>query len=555
MKKFIYQLATALMLLAVFNACVKPDLIQRNEQSNIADVWVEIPGVKERFNAVFNTQRDTAFVDMSYFFPAESDIEVDLTNLILRTSIPVDAKITPALGAPQDLSKPVTLRVTSGTGQTSELVVVVRKLGDLSVKKAEITYMDAGVAQKSEAIPNGSELVFFVLPGTDLSAVQLDIQVSRHSQVSIASGSTINLNSPVPVTVTAIDGRTMTYTLLARAPQKLDYGIGISRKLWQKSGNEMIPGGFATHNETSIAVSGDHLILVSNTTPSKFRVYNRMTGAYVQDMKLPTPTYRSFQIAADTSGNIITTNLTGVNGVLQVYKYTSALDQTPVKLIEWTNTIATPDNIGRRVNIYGDINKDAIIMATNGRTKTGLRWYIRNGVVENNQEPEVFEYQSIAAANWNYVAEMQPIAAATNSNYFISYNAEVALVNGATHQRIAAINNDPSVIGLFRLPIEYFRFNNANYLAVGEFVNRSTNNNLRLGLYDVTETSRISLAPNHSEFSKLKVFTSPIMIGTDNGNGTADIAYKYSEDRNSVYVYLLLTNGGVMAYEFTAYAP
>src|SRR5690606_41008089 len=59
----------------------------------------------------------------------------------------------------------------------------------------------------------------FVLPGIDLSDAKLNVTVSRHSQTSIANGTSIDLNNPVPLTVTGIDGRTHTYTLRAMEPQ------------------------------------------------------------------------------------------------------------------------------------------------------------------------------------------------------------------------------------------------------------------------------------------------------------------------------------------------
>ncbi len=65
----------------------------------------------------------------------------------------------------------------------------------------------------------------------------------------------------------------------------------------------------------------------------------------------------------------------------------------------------------------------------------------------------------------------------------------------------------------------------------------------------------MGLPPTDPNYSSLNVFTSPTFTGTANGNGTADIAVGFSNNRERMQVYMLLTNGGIMAHEFTNYAP
>ncbi|HEV7331708.1 MAG TPA: DUF5018 domain-containing protein [Flavisolibacter sp.] len=556
MNKLFSQLSALLCVLVVFNACVKPDLIERNAQADFADIWVEIPSVKERFNATFNAQKDTAYIDMSYFYPAESDFEVDLKNLILRASIPVDAKVAPALGTPSDLTNPVTLTVNSGTGETRNIVVVVRKLSDLSIKSADITYVEGGTSQNVEAIPSGDELVFYVLPGIDLSNATLNVEVSRHSQTSVASGATINLNNPVPITVTGVDGRTKTYTLVAREPQRLAYGFGINRKMWSKTAAEL---GFAANMDVSVAVSGENLITVSRTNPSKYRIYNRFTGDFIRDLSLPFAGL-SFQVAEDSAGRFIGCSWAPKNSTFLVYKWDN-VNATPVKLIEWVNNnptgITLDGGVGRRVNIFGDLNDDAVIMATAGQSSIIYKWIIENGVLRSNT-PVVMDYKNVAGGSntkMGFYPEAQPISADPNTDFFVNYQFELALVDGTTYTKKAAFADETNIYGLFHMPTALATFNNAKYIAIVKYVETFNLNRVQMSLFDITDISKISTPSNSPAYPSFNVFNSELLIGATNPNGTADITIAFSPDKERMQVYMLLTNGGILAQEFTKYEP
>ncbi len=557
MNQFLYKLFTAGGLVLAMSGCIKPDIVERNDALNVANIWTEIPGIKERFTGSISPDKDTAYIDMSYFFPAESDNEVDLSNLILRTSIPVDATITPSLGVPMDFSKPVTLTITSGTGEKSEMVVLVRKVGDLSVKEATISYTEGGTTQTIEAIPNGDELVFFVLPGTNLSNVTFNMGLSRHSSSSIANGSTLDLSNPVNVTVTGVDGLTKTYKLVAREPQKLDYGFGINKKLWVKSAADL---GFAANMEVGLAVSGDYLVMVSRTNPTKYTVLNRFTGAPAGQMTVPFAGL-SFQVEEDSTGNILGASWAPKNATFFLYKWKNPFDPAPVKMVEWVNNnpaaITGDGGVGRRVNIFGDLDKDAIIMAPAGQSKIIYKWVVRNGAVVS-QTPEVIEYKSVAggaASFMGYYAEAQPVSAATNSDYFVNYQFEIALVDGNTNQRKIAVSNEPGAYGVFHMPTALADFNNAKYLAIVKYMESYDLNKVRMSLLDITNPDNLSIPAADPRFPTLNVFNSDLLSGSVNGNGTADITVSYSADKERMQVYMLLTNGGILAQEFTKYAP
>jgi hypothetical protein len=352
-----------------------------------------------------------------------------------------------------------------------------------------------------------------------------------------------------------VDGVAKTYTLRALEPQKQQYGVGINRKLWTKTAADL---SFTANMETSIAVSGDNLVLTRRTNPSKYSVFNRFTGAYVKDMYNPISGL-SFQLVADSMGKMLAASWAPKNSRFILYKYNDVNDASPVKLVDWVNSnptgITGDGGVGRRVNIYGDLEKDAVIMAPAGQSTIIYKWRVANGALVSN-DPEVINYQSIAGGASTYLgyyAEAQPISATANTDYFLAYQFEVALVNGTSNSRSAALTFDPSVV--FMMPAAYGKFNNANYLAIVKYLNTYDLNQVEMALFDVTSPSRISLPPSDAGYSSFNVFRSDLFTGTANANGTADICIGYSNNKERMQVYMLLTNGGIMAQEFTTYAP
>lgn len=560
MKNLLTYILIPTIAAGVAGGCRKADAVPRASENVISDMFITLEGYgKDRlFDPRFSN--DTIYFDIPFFQPEESNNATDLKRLIVRATIPTDAQLSPSLGEPMDLSSPVKLQVTSGTGAVSNYVLVARQVADLGLDKATITYTENGAPQQVDAIvnTNTNEVIFYVVPGTNVSSVALTSKMSPHSTGSIADGTVINLNQSVPFTVTGIDGSTKTYTLKAVEPVKLNYGVGISRLLWKKGSSEIT--GFNTGDfNRSMAVSGNYLVLALSSTPSTYKIYDRKTGAYVQDMVAPPGSLRSFAVANDSAGHILITSWAPKNSVFYVYKYNDPFDAAPVKLIQWTNNnpnaITGDGGVGRRINVYGDVNKNAILSATAGVSNITYNWQVANGTLVNNT-PTPTPYSSVSGT-WSFYAETQPTSVVANGNYFVNYATEIALVNGSSNSRAVAFTTETAVVGLNHMAMDYFHFNNANFLAVMRFT-KADNTKAGMSLFDVTKTSNLSLTSTQAGFSDFRVFASPEtndLSANSNGNGAGDICAVLNDDRERVCVYVLLTNGGVMAYEFTKYAP
>lgn len=558
MKKISLIVITALAIL-VLNSCKKAEPVVRNESSELADIYATLDGRggERLFEARMSANKDTIYFDIPYYFPANSDNEVDLSKVIIRSTVPADAIVTPTLGLVQDVSKPFKLTITPGAGPARSFIVVARKVGDVSITSANVEYASGATTTKVEAVIKDTDVLFYILPGTNVTAAKLTLNINKHSTSSIANGTTINLSQNIPVTITGKDGLKKTYTLKATEPVKLDYGVGINRRLWTKTASEL---GFTANMETALAVSGDYLITVVRTNPAKYRVFNRHTGDYVKDMPLPFNAL-AFQIANDLDGNIIGTTFAAKSGKFIAYKWAN-VDAVPVKLIEWTNNnptaIAGDGGAGRRLNIYGNLNGDAVITTVAGQSSIIYKWTLKNGQAVS-QEPQVIKYESVtggAATFMGYQADAQPVSTDPNTNYFINYQFEIGLVNGVSNQLMFGFNNSTTVFGIFHFATDYIEFNNAKYLAVQKFVKSYSYNNAILGIFDVTENSKISLAPSDPRYNTFNIYNSEEFLGANaNSNGTGDVTIGLSADKERMQVYMLLTNGGIIAHEFTKYAP
>jgi hypothetical protein len=553
------KIRSTIILLTVagtfFTACKKADLIVRNASNDLSDIYATIDGKggERLFEPRFSANKDTVYFDISYFYPVDSDNEVDLTKLILRGTIPADAVLTPSLGVVVDLSKPLTLEITSGSGDKSSVVIVARKVGDVTLRKVKIQFTSGGSQQELEGVIKDDEVFFYVVPGTDISQSKVSFEINKHSSSSIANGSEINLGQNIPLVVTGVDGSTKTYTLKAVEPVKLSYGVGINRKLWKKTGAEL---NFTKDNQTGIAVSGDYLVLVSKVAPS-YQVFNRFTGAYLQDIAVPF-SGQTMEMVADSSGNLLGVNYAGNGSVFNIYKWTSPLDPNPVKLIQWTNSTPAAANspawgmgIGRVVNVYGDLNGDAVITTTGTSTNAFHKWTISNGQVVSNT-PETIIYKGVGTGNLGVWSEVQPISTDPGGKYIVGYQSGVKLVDGNSNDNITALTLGWPVV--YTRPLAYARFNHANYLGIVKYINSYSLNQVQMSLFDVTQLQKFDLAPSNSDYSSFNVFNSDVLTGTTNP-GTADIAFGFSADRERLQVYMLLTNGGIMAHEFTIYAP
>jgi hypothetical protein len=550
MKKTFYAIASAIGIIATsLVSCEKPNYVEPNTEAFISDFYGSMDGYGT--NRLFNSRfsNDTIYVDVSYHYPIDSDFEVDLSKLLLKASIPRDSYITPSLDGFTDLTTPKIIKVVAGDGAEKQYVIVANKKGDASVASAKIAYKStSGDEVIVDGIINNGKITFYVMPGENLSAAKLTYVINKHAQGSIANGATVNLTSgSTPFTVTAPGNNVIKYNIEVKEPVKLAQGVGISRRLFKKIGADF---SFSTNNNTGFAVSGDYLVLAERTNPSNLRVYNRFTGAYVKNMVNPITGAMIFQIAADSEGHIITTTYTAVNGTFQVYKYQDINDTAPVKLFAYVNnnvgSLTGDRALGRKVRIFGNLNGDAVIVSAIAATNSFYRWTLSNGAVVS-ATPEFVQMNGVPATI-GLQNSIQPLGTSASANYFASFQGGLRYMNGTNNVVNIVDVEGADYVG----SINYFEFNNAKFLATTQL--RSPFDAGKLVVYDITNPANFVLTPLNSNFKDFRIYSSELFTGSTNGNATSDVCFGKSADGETMQVYMLLTNGGILAQEFTKYS-
>ena len=576
MKETILYFIITLCVAGVLFSCVSEDEIPLSGTSSIGDFEVTMPGggANSKFAGTTMTiSNDTVYLSIPYYYPEDSDNEVDLSNLILRLPVSSGAKIEPVFGNIMDVTGPLHFDVIAQDGSKKSYVLVVKKRGNLDIRSAVIEYETAqgNLVTKTASISNDTVIFLVNYELNDISRVKLNYDINKHSTGSIANGSEIDLSNRIDFKITGPDKSQRTYVLEVRMPRLLQYGVGEIQLLWKKTAKEM--QNFP-EDARSVIVSGDYLILVDGSkTGVPYLLYDRMTGKYVKELpNLPSPGIRTMTMANDSLGHFILSSWSGGAGNYKVYRYRDVND-TPELLIDWT--VDDGQGIGRRLNIYGDLTKDAEIVATSGGFSNNIRrWIIRNGTLENNT-PEKFTYASNNVF-WDGT-EVQPVEVSTpnkKSNYFISLfgvdgvgdgDRGIHWVDGQTNTSSTLFKAYPSLNGIAQISLEYISFNNAKYLANIKYSNHSWQNayesvEATMCLFDVTNKGYYSFTPDNRLFNKFLIFTSPdkisVMPDNDprNARGNADICYCFSDDGNTMFIYMLLTDGGIMAYQFSRYS-
>lgn len=546
-------LAAALLWIV---SCKSPNYVDANFETEISDLYASIDGkgTQRLFEGRFSG--DSILIDIDYHYPLDSDNEVDLSKLLVVASIPKDAVIVPSLEGLVDLSKPKNIKVTAGDGSQQEYVIKANKKGDASIKSAKLIYSDQlGEEVSLEGIITGSRVLFYALPDEVINNAKFQYTINRHAEGSIASGENIDLSTGLMnFTVNAPGDRVANYTIELLEPIKLEQGVGISRRLFKKSASDL---GFSAHNNTGIAVSGEYLVVPWRTNPSVIKLFNRFTGEYVKDMHNPISSGMIFQVVSDSMGRIITTTYTPVNGAFQMYLYQDVNDSSPKQLLNYTHVspsgITSGDRaLGRKVTAYGDFNQEAVIVSSIAGTPNFYRWKIQGGEMVS-ATPELVNILSYPSTSLGLQNSMQVIGLSSNSNYFASYQFdELRYMNGNDHTTINAIDVEKAAyIGA----IDFVEFNNARLLAASHL--RASGSGAmdfgKLALYDVTDPLLIALKSTNEDFSLLKKYESEEISASANANATSDVCFGISADGETLQVYLLLTNGGILAQEFTIY--
>jgi len=534
-------------------SCQKLEYRERNEANEISDVYATIEGKGRDRLFVGRVVEDTIFLDIDYFYPIDSDNEVDLSRILLRVAVPSDATVSPSLDGFWDLTAERTLTVTSGSGTAKTYVVKARKVGNTEVSRAVLTYEDeSGQQQELQAIIHGDFINFSVVPGTVLTNPVFTYTINRHSAGSIESGVSIDLSEPVPFVVSAVGNVQRSYAIRIIEAVKLPKGIrpGSAKILFAKRLKADL--GIPVDNMTGgIAATGDYVVL--NTRDQHSVYINAFTGEKVGEIDLGAirGSLRNFYATADADGNIFVCNLTPNDGnTFNIWKL-SSVNAAPEPFIQWD---AGGTAFGRKFSIQGSVDSDAIITAPVVGVVSGrfARWKVVGGNLVS-QTPEMVAISGYSWTN-NNADVIQTSATDVNSDYYVVGYSDnrLARVSGTNNTVTATLDQ----LGTNFIPnaVDFVEFNNGKYV-VYNYVNSFNwgeadqvflidteggfSGNPHLG-----NTPGLIWAPEKNKYGSLS-FSGPV-----NGNGTGDVALRVSENGYYLYLYFMFTNGYVVGVQF-----
>lgn len=555
MKNFCIYIINALLLCLAFIGCQKPEYVDPNTESGINDFYATLEGMGRDRIFESTISNDTVYVNIDYFYPINSDNEVDLSKLMLKASVPVDARIEPSLEGFTDLSSPINISVIAGDGSVKKYVIVGNKKGNTELLSAKLTYEDvSGSTQELDAIIFGTNVNFSLVPGTVLKNPRITYELNRHATGSINNGGSVNLDAPSPFTVSSAGNASKKYTLQAVEARKLAKGIrpGSAKIMFAKK--LKVDVGISVDNLTSgIAATGQYVVL--NTRDQNSVVLNGLTGARVGEINLGSirGNLKNFYTTADDAGNILVNNLTPNDGsTFNIWKI-SSITSTPETFISWN---AGSAGYGRKISVIGDINKDAIITAPLvgiAASNTFARWRVVGGSLVS-QTPDLVSTTGYTWT-WNnadiiYTSPTNPASEYFAIGYGSTAGNKLAKMSGSTNSVMSNLNSlDANFICN---AVDFTTFNNSKYVAythLNGFTWGSADQAFLLDT-DAGFTGDPNTSPSLVWAAPKGVYGPSAAQGAVNANSTADIALATSTNGYFLYMYFMFTNGYVVGVQF-----
>lgn len=551
MKKHYFNFMLVLLMASILVACAKIDakFAADSDANTLTTVRVTFADGTGGFSPTEGEPYgDEITIEIPWYYPEGSYNETSLDSLFITGTIPNSSYMSPAFGL-NDLSSSRAFTLTAQNGdQRTYTIGAVRKRSS----SAEILSFQLNEAGISAVVVNNRVIIPFT--GADVSSQTATVELSYYATISPDPSTVRDYSEPVVYTVTADDGTESIYTVELGTPVQLESGFGSVRQLWSRSSGDL---GFEDYRQVSIAVSGNYFLLPTSNewvSGSTIRYYNRSTGTYAGTLNT-SGAERIYAIANDSNGKVIGINsLYAANNVcLYVWDNVSASPRLLARTSDWSSVGG--GFYGRKLSVYGDLDGDAVIMATTDGSNAGganniLKWTIRNGTL-SSQDPQVINYSTA----FGYVAKAVPTGAQSTDNYFMCSNLPTYIhyVSGTSNTRLNAFsanyisNPREATPALF-----YFEFNNAKYVAVMDASAYSS----AMHIFDVTDPSLMSTSAGSSNYSNFHVFDGAndyITTPSANWNITGDFAVgPVSADGYTMTIYFLVTNGGVVAYELSS---
>lgn len=374
---------------------------------------------------------------------------------------------------------------------------------------------------------------------TDLTKVTMYVEIPNNAHVEPGLGTFQDFTKPVTFSVIGSDGKTNTYTVVAKL---IPTNLYIT-ELWKKTATQL---DFVAHTNNGVAISGDYVVVHSRT---KFDYYKLSNGEKAGTMSWAGADLAPFplNITSDDAGNIVSANFTaGAGTEFRMYWWKSVAAE-PVLLFKWTSDAA--GNVGRKLYVKGDMNKLAYIYAPVAGQGLFLRWEVKDGKVTSATPDKItFTHPN---GTWGFQGKVVPIELGKNSNYFINTNAvlRITYMNGETNM---PLYNSPVLPGLGHSNgFDYVDMKGAKYLFETEqSEERWIRSILKVRALiknpsAITDVNNLIHTRNQNDWTKLAVDPN----FPKNINATSDTRAMVAPDGKSATVAFISTNSGVIVWK------
>lgn len=380
MNKNLSYIAAAMVTLVPLCACESEDYVNATaERAGISSLAVYFTSGEYEgkcaidWKVTGNADMTEYVIPVPYYYPEDSDNDNTeaIHSMKVVAQLENNCAISPAITV-LDLTQRNEFTYTDPYGAKRQIVIT----GQLTRSdKCAVKAFTAEPGSLSGVIDEDTKTISLVT-AADLSEMTAELTVSAHATVEPDLSEPHNFNEPFTFDVIADNGTSRTtYTVIKQVPPKIANGYrkGSEYLLFN---NDMTTLGVTVANNVhpTLACIGANVVLNlgDGSAPQYFK---KATGTRMGTIAMGSAN-ASGAITSDNAGNMLICNRAESGQTLNIYK-TSSVTDAPTQFISWNNNVGVA--VGARLQVQGDLNGKAIIIATCENSSSYIRWQVNGG--------------------------------------------------------------------------------------------------------------------------------------------------------------------------------
>ena len=444
----------------------------------------------------------------------------------------------------------ITVPESIATGDYAIITAVSNETGQSSSKYIIFTIPDGfvgkGITGLYATAAGGSGKYFTTKPFPYAKGANIQIHIPGATpemlqnitmHPTLDAGNTIDPALPTdftsPFDMTLHDGNGNYYT----QNLSIDTRVASVTKEWEVDATSM---NLVWYNRMRLAADENYIYVLDAVINycEGIRVLDRKTGAFVKTMAAPYPNgYVSLgDINVDDAGNLIVSRYNYAYGCGLLAFYYDANSADPWVCCVYYAEEATPQSLGERVSVCGDVRTQAILYATAPNLNKIYSWNIANGT---SYSPVVEDYNGISGT-WNNAVVRRPSMAEDSPIYLgITMGTEsLGFSDASALFQEKGTSNEISSANLFAriLNFKTFTMNNEEYLAAvfQESWERYSASYLRI--FNITDRDRWTMVGGSERYNEdFRIYQYDGLGGTNyDQSGGIDIV----QDGDATYIYV-----------------